>query len=77
MHYNEWTLSGARLSTKQELLEVIDLVEKGKIKPVVSRRIPWHKANEAIREIDRGSTVGRTVLIWGQGCGYANAYPQP
>jgi 2-desacetyl-2-hydroxyethyl bacteriochlorophyllide A dehydrogenase len=69
MHYNEWTLSGARLSTKRELLEVIDLVEKGKIKPVVSRRIPWQKANEAIREIEQGSTVGRTVLVWGQGCG--------
>ncbi len=65
MHYNEWTLSGARLSTKQELMEVIDLVERGKIKPVVSRVLPWEKVNEAIRDVEREGTVGRTVLSFG------------
>ena len=64
MHYNEWTLSGARLSTKQELLEVIGLVKEGKVKSVVSKRIPWHKANEAIREIEQGISTGRTVLTF-------------
>jgi 2-desacetyl-2-hydroxyethyl bacteriochlorophyllide A dehydrogenase len=64
MHYNEWTLCGARLSTKRELLEVIDLVERGKIKPVVSKLLPWEKAHQAIHEIERGSTLGRTVLTF-------------
>ena len=64
MHYNEWTLSGARLSTKHELLEVIGLVEKRKVRPVVSRVVPWERANQVIREIEQETTVGRTVLTF-------------
>ena len=64
MHYNEWTLSGARLSTRQELLEVIGLVEKRKVRPVVSRVVPWERANQVIREIEQETTVGRTVLTF-------------
>jgi 2-desacetyl-2-hydroxyethyl bacteriochlorophyllide A dehydrogenase len=64
MHYNEWTLCGSRVSTKQELMEVIDLVQQGKIKPVVSKRYPWTEANEAIREIQKRTGVGRTVLTF-------------
>jgi propanol-preferring alcohol dehydrogenase len=64
MHYNEWTLSGSRTSTKQEMMEVIELVEKGKIRPVVSKRLPWTQANEAIREILKETGVGRTVLTF-------------
>jgi D-arabinose 1-dehydrogenase-like Zn-dependent alcohol dehydrogenase len=39
-------------------------VEERKIKPVVSKRIPWQKANEAIREIEQGISTGRTVLTF-------------
>ena len=62
MHYNEWIICGSRASTKQELLEVIDLVERGKIKPVVYKLFPWEDANEAIREIQKGVGLGRMVL---------------
>ena len=64
MHYNEWTLCGSRVSTKQELVEVVDLVEQRKIKPVVSRLYPWMEANGAIREIQKRTGVGRTVLTF-------------
>jgi 2-desacetyl-2-hydroxyethyl bacteriochlorophyllide A dehydrogenase len=64
MHYNEWMICGSRASTKQEVLESIDLVQKGKIKPVVSKLLPWTKANEAIKEIQKGTEVGRTVLMF-------------
>jgi len=64
MHYNEWTICGSRTSTKQELLEVIDLVQEGKIKPIVYRRLDWERANEAIQEIHKGTGVGRTVLTF-------------
>lgn len=64
MHYNEWIICGSRTSTKQEVLEVIDLVQRGRIKPVVSKLFPWMEANEAIKEIQKGTGVGRTVLTF-------------
>lgn len=64
MHYNEWTLCGSRVSTKQELLEVIDLVQRVKIKPVVSKQMPWLEANEAIEELKSRKRIGRTVLTF-------------
>jgi D-arabinose 1-dehydrogenase-like Zn-dependent alcohol dehydrogenase len=63
-HYNEWILCGSRVSTKQELLEVIDLVERGRIKPIVSKLFPWKNANEAIQEIQKRSGIGRMVLTF-------------
>jgi propanol-preferring alcohol dehydrogenase len=62
MHYNEWDIKGSRLCTKAELLQVIRLVEKGAIKPVVSKTFPLDKANEALMELSQGGTVGRMVL---------------
>jgi 2-desacetyl-2-hydroxyethyl bacteriochlorophyllide A dehydrogenase len=64
MHYNEWTICGSRVSTKQELIEVIDLVQRGKIKPVVSKLFMWEKANEAMQEIQKRTGIGRTVLTF-------------
>jgi 2-desacetyl-2-hydroxyethyl bacteriochlorophyllide A dehydrogenase len=64
MHYNEWVLCGSRVSTKQELLEVIDLVQRGRIKPVISKQMEWQKANQAIQEIQKRTAIGRTVLMF-------------
>jgi propanol-preferring alcohol dehydrogenase len=62
MHYNEWEIKGSRLCTKTELLQVIRLVEEGKIKPVVSKTFPMEKANEALMELPKEGTAGRIVL---------------
>ena len=64
MHYNEWELKGARLCTKAELLQVIRLVEQGKIKPVVSKTYPFEKANEALGALQQEETTGRLVLTF-------------
>lgn len=64
MHYNEWKIFGSRLCTKVELLEVIRLVEEGKIKPVLSKTFPFEKANEALQAIQRPDIVGRLALIF-------------
>jgi propanol-preferring alcohol dehydrogenase len=64
MHYNEWIICGSRVSTKQELLEVIDLVQRGKIKPIISKQMEWQRANQAIQEIQNKTGVGRTVLTF-------------
>jgi D-arabinose 1-dehydrogenase-like Zn-dependent alcohol dehydrogenase len=64
MHYNEWEIKGARLSTKAELLQVIRLVEEGKVKPVISKTFPFEKANEALEALKREETIGRLVLTF-------------
>ncbi len=64
MHYNEWTIRGARACTKQELTQVVSLVQQGRIKPVVSRKLDWHLANDAIEGLRQGTNVGRTVLTF-------------
>jgi propanol-preferring alcohol dehydrogenase len=62
MHYNEWQLIGSRVSTKLELEEVIQLVERKKIIPVIDKIYPIQKVNEALNEIAEGKIVGRVVL---------------
>jgi D-arabinose 1-dehydrogenase-like Zn-dependent alcohol dehydrogenase len=64
MHYNEWTICGSRASTQQELMEVIDWVQRGRIKPIVYKQFTWEKANEAIQEVQKSAGVGRTVLTF-------------
>ena len=70
MHYNEWTIAGTRLSTKQELMDVISLVEDGKIKPVISSLYPWKKANTVLDTLKRQTEIGRMVLIFDGDKGY-------
>ena len=68
MHYNEWILKGARLCTKAELLQVINLIEGGKLRPVISKTFPFEKANEASGgspEREYGWEAGFNVL---KGC---------
>jgi len=62
MHYNEWHLLGSRVSTKLELQEVIQLVERKKIIPVIDKVLPIEDANQAIKEIAEGKVIGRIVL---------------
>ena len=64
MHYNEWEIKGARLSTKAELLWVIRLEEEKKLKPLVSKTFPFEKANEALQSLQQEDTVGRLVLTF-------------
>jgi len=62
MHYNEWQLVGSRVSTKLELEEVIHLVERKKIIPVIDKILPIREANQALKEIAEGKIIGRVVL---------------
>ena len=63
MHNNEWTIHGTKASTRQELKAVIHAVERGQIRPVISRRIPFESVNEGLALIRKGEAQGRTVLV--------------
>ena len=62
MHYNEWKVSGTRLATKQELLELIDLAIGGRLKPVVTMELPLEEVNRGLEILKQGNTPGRIVL---------------
>jgi 2-desacetyl-2-hydroxyethyl bacteriochlorophyllide A dehydrogenase len=62
MHYNEYEIIGSRFVTKAELLQLIHLVENGKIKPVVTTTFPFERANDALDVLKEGKILGRIVL---------------
>ena len=61
-HVREWKLIGCRASTRQDLVEVVELTEKGLIKPVIDRVYPLEQANEGLRDLEDGKILGRGVL---------------
>jgi 2-desacetyl-2-hydroxyethyl bacteriochlorophyllide A dehydrogenase len=63
VHNNEWTIHGIKATTRQELREVVSIVERGLIKPYVSKTLPLEKANEGLAAIKMGQSLGRTVLV--------------
>ena len=64
MHYNEWRIAGSRVSTKEELNEVIDLVQRGKIVPMISKTYDWTRADDAVEALRAGKVAGRSVLTF-------------
>jgi NADPH:quinone reductase-like Zn-dependent oxidoreductase len=61
-------ISGKRLSNlmatakKKDLLVVKELLETGKIEPVIERTCPLHEVPEAIRRIENEHARGKTVI---------------
>jgi len=62
MHYNEWSVIGSRVGTREELSEVLRLVEFGAIKPVIDRTLPMAKVNEGLALLQSALILGRIVL---------------
>jgi 2-desacetyl-2-hydroxyethyl bacteriochlorophyllide A dehydrogenase len=62
MHYREYAVMGSRFVTKSGLLELIKLVEQGRIEPVVTKTLPFDQANEALEALRNKSYLGRIVL---------------
>jgi propanol-preferring alcohol dehydrogenase len=61
--YNAWEILGSRSSTTQDLIDVIQLVESGQVKPIVARTYPVESANDALDIIRVGGPAGRMVLM--------------
>src|ERR1700693_2917555 len=59
---NELEIVGSRANTKQELQETIDLVARGRIKPIVDRILPLTEVEEAFDALREGRSLGRNVL---------------
>jgi len=59
---NEIEIVGSRANTKQELQETMDLVARGRIKPIVDRVIPLAEIESAFEALRDGRALGRNVL---------------
>ena len=59
---NELEIVGSRANTKQELQETMDLVARGRIKPIVDRVFPLAEIEKAFDALREGSSLGRNVL---------------
>ena len=60
--YDELEIIGARASVRQDLVDVISLVERGKIRPMISECFPLEQANEAFVKLRRSTSLGRMIL---------------
>ncbi len=59
---NEWEILGSRNVTKQELAEVVALVEAGRIRPIITETHPLESAEEIHTRLQNQEIVGRVVL---------------
>ena len=63
-HVNEISLIGTRGYSVKNLKDALDMVERGKIRPVVGAVHPLEDANEVLRQLKEGySLCGRLVLV--------------
>ncbi|MDC7227671.1 MAG: alcohol dehydrogenase catalytic domain-containing protein [Spirochaetales bacterium] len=62
MHYNEWSIIGSRLGTKQELMEIMEHIGRGKLKPLVTEVLPVSDVNRIFTESLIEKNIGRIVL---------------
>jgi 2-desacetyl-2-hydroxyethyl bacteriochlorophyllide A dehydrogenase len=63
MHYHEWEIVGSRLATRQGLIEVVELVNRGDIRPLVTQTFPLEGVNDVLSLLARDAVLGRAVLV--------------
>ena len=62
MVFKELEISASRASTRQDLVEVIEWVGAGRIRPLVHEVMPLSEINQAHQKIKSGQVIGRLVL---------------
>ncbi len=61
--YSELNVLGSRGGTRKELKQILDLVAKKKIKPVIDKEFPLEKAAEAQERMENREQFGKILLI--------------
>jgi D-arabinose 1-dehydrogenase-like Zn-dependent alcohol dehydrogenase len=59
---NEWEILGSRNVSKRELVEVINLVAAGRIRPIVTGTYPLEEAEAIHQRLRKQEILGRVVL---------------
>ena len=63
--YGQWNILGTRASSLQDVVDVVRLVEQGRLKPVVSERFPLEQVEAALARLRESPPLGRIVLTSG------------
>lgn len=63
LYVKELQISGCYMGSRKELLEVLRLVEGGRLKPMVDRTYPLRHAAAAHRQMESRNVFGKIVLI--------------
>jgi 2-desacetyl-2-hydroxyethyl bacteriochlorophyllide A dehydrogenase len=58
----EQEIIGCRGSTKQDLTQVVQLVQSGRLQPIIGERYPLAEIGAAVARLERGDLIGRIVL---------------
>ena len=58
----EKQIIGCRGTNKKELLEVLDLVGRGRLTSVIGATFPLREFDQAVKALEEGAVAGRTVL---------------
>lgn len=66
LFFKGWSLLGSSMGSRGDLAEILDLVGRGKLKPVVDRELPYTAVAEAHTLIEERSLIGKVVLLWNQ-----------
>lgn len=59
----EVRLMGARGNTRQELAEVVQLVARRQLHPLIAGQYPLEQVNSALTKLETGQVRGRIVLV--------------
>ena len=49
-------------TTGEDLLALVELIEAGSLTPIVGKTYPLVEAPDAIRELERGHGIGKSVI---------------
>ena len=63
LYRNEWEILGSRNVTVDELATVVDLVARGRVRPVVDQVRPLAEGEELHERVLAGTVIGRDVLV--------------
>ena len=63
--YGQWSILGTRASSLQDVVDVVRLVEQGRLKPVVTERFPLEQVEAALARLRESPPLGRIVLTSG------------
>ena len=63
LFYKSISLLGSTMGSKSELFKVLELVEQGRLVPVLDRVLPLAQAAQAHALLDTRQTFGNVVLV--------------
>jgi len=62
--HNEIILTGSRYCSRQDLVETVEMVVRGRIRPIVTRTCSLEESDEVLRMIERKELTGRAAVVF-------------